>query len=248
MKKKKMMMMMILMTKEIIKYSRRIEFLTGISVGMDVSLSGSNLKFKMNPLMVDYQFLFQNYVLTVCSDVNSDEDISEELTCDQQKVLEFLSKADALELQQMHLCSMKKAKLIIDCRPFGGWSGMVEKLRNKESLGGEVLNHVLDLLRTRKDVAAIISACRDLACQMAAAVTAGLPNVQTQPAMMCERYGSTSFTKPLLAREQLFENFNQITRHEGILGNQCNSNSSYVQVYRFFATPRTNGSRGPSMR
>ena len=118
------------------------------------------------------------------SDADSDEEISDELTDDKRKVLEFLSKADAFELQQMHSCSKKKAELIIDCRPFEGWRDMVEKLQNKGSLGGEMLNHALDLLQTREVAAALIKKCGKLASKMEAAVAAGLSNVQTQPAMM----------------------------------------------------------------
>lgn len=123
----------------------------------------------------------------VCSDADSDEEISDELTEDKRKVLDFLSTADVLELQQIYSCSKKKAELISDIRPFEGWKDMVEKIQSKGGLGGEILNNALDFLHTREVAAGLIKKCGKLASKMEAAVAAGLSNVQSQPSIMSEK-------------------------------------------------------------
>lgn len=120
------------------------------------------------------------------SDADSDEEISDEMTGDRQKVFEFLSQADVAELQQMHSFSKKKAEAIVDCRPFQGWKDMLEKFQNKSGLGGELLNSAQDFLHTRDVAASLIKKCGKLASKMEEAVTAGLSKVKSQPSIMSE--------------------------------------------------------------
>ncbi|CAH1978360.1 unnamed protein product [Acanthoscelides obtectus] len=59
------------------------------------------------------------------SDEDSDVEISDELTGDKKRVLEFFQSATVNELQLMNSCSKKKGEAIIEARPFTGWVDLV---------------------------------------------------------------------------------------------------------------------------
>lgn len=70
----------------------------------------------------------QSFVYFLCGgsdDEDSDAEISDELTGDKKKVLEFFETATLSELQLMQYCSKKKAEVLIDSRPFTGWIDLV---------------------------------------------------------------------------------------------------------------------------
>lgn len=126
-------------------------------------------------------------IALLCSDADSDEEVSDDLSGEKLKVYEFLCNADLIELQQMPQCSKKKAELIMDCRPFEGWKDLLEKLERKSGVGGQVLNSVQELLQIREVAATLIKKCGKLAGKMEKAVAAGLSNVQSQPKMLSEK-------------------------------------------------------------
>lgn len=64
-------------------------------------------------------------LLSFFSDEDSDVEITNELTGDKKKVLDFFQTATAIELQLMATCSKKKAEGIIELRPFKGWIDLV---------------------------------------------------------------------------------------------------------------------------
>ncbi|XP_052125182.1 SWI/SNF-related matrix-associated actin-dependent regulator of chromatin subfamily A containing DEAD/H box 1 homolog [Frankliniella occidentalis] len=109
--------------------------------------------------------------------------ISNELTEDKKEVFEFLSQSDLAELQTMP-CSVKKAKLILENRPFRDWTDMVEKFQRKGGPGDEVLKSAQKLVQTRELASELIKQCRELSSQMEAAIAAGLSNVQSKPSIM----------------------------------------------------------------
>ncbi|KAE8745046.1 hypothetical protein FOCC_FOCC008296 [Frankliniella occidentalis] len=87
------------------------------------------------------------------------------------------------ELQTMP-CSVKKAKLILENRPFRDWTDMVEKFQRKGGPGDEVLKSAQKLVQTRELASELIKQCRELSSQMEAAIAAGLSNVQSKPSIM----------------------------------------------------------------
>lgn len=65
-------------------------------------------------------------------DEDSDAEISDELTNDKRKVLEFFETATLNELQLMQYCSKKKGEAIIEERPFTGWVDLVIQVQHLE--------------------------------------------------------------------------------------------------------------------
>lgn len=114
------------------------------------------------------------------SDEDSDVEISNELTGDKRKVLEFMQSATDIELQLMNFCSKKKAVAIIHARPFTGWIDLVEKLSNNKNLSTDLLNAAQQVLTTRNNIKRLMKKCTNLAFQMEKAVAAGA-GVKEQP-------------------------------------------------------------------
>lgn len=76
-------------------------------------------------------YFHSNEIFWVFSDEDSDVEISNELTGDKKKVLDFFETATVIELQLMATCSKKKAEAIIELRPYKGWIDLVCNLLYK---------------------------------------------------------------------------------------------------------------------
>ncbi|XP_060522592.1 SWI/SNF-related matrix-associated actin-dependent regulator of chromatin subfamily A containing DEAD/H box 1 homolog isoform X2 [Cylas formicarius] len=114
------------------------------------------------------------------SDEDSDAEISDELTGDKKKVLDFFTTATLNELQLMQSCSKKKAEALVELRPFQGWIDLVTKLQSNKSLSTDLLNSAQQVLVTRNNIRHLMRRCTNLAQQMERAVAAGA-SVKEQP-------------------------------------------------------------------
>lgn len=114
------------------------------------------------------------------SDQDSDVEISNDLTGDKRKVMEFFETATLNELQLMNYCSKKKAELLIEARPFKSWIDLVEKLQSNKNLSTDLLNSAQQVLVTRNNIKQLMKKCTNIALQMERAVAAGA-GVKTQP-------------------------------------------------------------------
>lgn len=117
------------------------------------------------------------------SDEDSDVEISNDLTSDKKKVLEFFRTAIPNELQLMTSCSKKKADAIIECRPFQDWVDLVQKLQENKNLSPDLLNAAQEVLLTRSNIQRLMKCCNNLAQQMERAVAAGA-GVKQQPSLL----------------------------------------------------------------
>ncbi|KAF5291453.1 hypothetical protein FQR65_LT01764 [Abscondita terminalis] len=117
------------------------------------------------------------------SDEDSDVEISNVLTADKKKVLEFFRTAIPNELQLMTYCSKKKAEAIIECRPFDDWVDLVQKLQQNKNLSTDLLNAAQEVLLTRSNIQRLMKCCKNIAQQMERAVAAGA-GVKEQPSML----------------------------------------------------------------
>ncbi|XP_066137472.1 SWI/SNF-related matrix-associated actin-dependent regulator of chromatin subfamily A containing DEAD/H box 1 homolog [Euwallacea fornicatus] len=125
-------------------------------------------------------------------DEDSDAEISDELTNDKRKVLEFFETATVNELQLMQFCSKKKAETLIECRPFTGWIDLVTKLQTNKNLSTDLLNSAQQVLITRNNIRHLMKRCTNLAQQMERAVAAGA-GVKEQPRNMSPSLRLTSY-------------------------------------------------------
>lgn len=125
-------------------------------------------------------------------DEDSDAEISDVLTGDKKKVLEFFGTGTVNELQLMQFCSKKKAEMIMELRPFTGWIDLVTKLQSNKSLSTDLLNSAQQVLITRNNIRLLMKKCTNLAQQMERAVAAGA-GVKEQPRNLSSSLKLTSY-------------------------------------------------------
>ncbi|XP_050311077.1 SWI/SNF-related matrix-associated actin-dependent regulator of chromatin subfamily A containing DEAD/H box 1 homolog [Anthonomus grandis grandis] len=125
-------------------------------------------------------------------DDDSDAEISDELTGDKKKVLDFFENATTNELQLMQYCSKKKADAIIECRPFAGWKDLVTKLQSNKNLSTDLLNSAQQVLLTRSNIRILMKRCTNLAQQLERAVAAGA-GVKKQPPNLSSNLKLTTY-------------------------------------------------------
>ncbi|XP_017780427.1 PREDICTED: SWI/SNF-related matrix-associated actin-dependent regulator of chromatin subfamily A containing DEAD/H box 1 homolog isoform X2 [Nicrophorus vespilloides] len=104
------------------------------------------------------------------SDEDSDVEVSNELTGDKKRVLEFMQTAKPNELQLMSNCSKKKVDAIIASRPFTGWIDLVKKLEENKNLSGDILNAAQRVLITRNNIRQLMKKCASIASQLECAI------------------------------------------------------------------------------
>ncbi|VEN43099.1 unnamed protein product [Callosobruchus maculatus] len=126
------------------------------------------------------------------SDEDSDVEISDELTGDKKRVLEFFQSATVNELQLMNTCSKKKAESIVDARPFTGWIDLVQKLQTNKNMSPDLLNAAQQVLMTRNNIKHLMKKCTSLAQQLERAVAAGA-GVKEQPHSLSSSLKLTSY-------------------------------------------------------
>ncbi|XP_011868730.1 PREDICTED: SWI/SNF-related matrix-associated actin-dependent regulator of chromatin subfamily A containing DEAD/H box 1 homolog [Vollenhovia emeryi] len=115
------------------------------------------------------------------SDEDSDIEISNELTGDKKGVLEFMQCALFSELLLMSQCTPKRARAIVDARPFEDWRDLVNKFQNIKYLDTELLNAAQVLLSTRHVVELLMKKCLRLSTNLERAVAAGISTIAQQP-------------------------------------------------------------------
>ncbi|CAG9857372.1 unnamed protein product [Phyllotreta striolata] len=126
------------------------------------------------------------------SDEDSDVEVSDDLTGDKKRVLEFFKTANAGELLLMNSCSKKKAEAILELRPFTGWIDLVTKLQTNKNLSGDLLNAAQQVLTTRNNIKNLMKKCTNLAQQLERAVAAGA-GVKEQPRILSSTLKLTSY-------------------------------------------------------
>lgn len=126
------------------------------------------------------------------SDEDSDVEISNELTGDKKRVLDFFQTANCNELQLMNFCSKRKAEAIIEIRPFTGWIDLVDKLQTNKNLSGDLLNAAQQVLATRNNIKHLMKKCSNLAQQLERAVAAGA-GVKEQPPILSSSLKLTGY-------------------------------------------------------
>lgn len=113
------------------------------------------------------------FSISFFSDEDSDVEISDHLTSDKKRVLEFMQKAPQNELQLMSSCSKKKAEAIIAARPFNGWIDLVTKLQTNKNLSTDLLNAAQRVLTTRNNVKQLMKKCFNISQQLQTAINNG---------------------------------------------------------------------------
>jgi SWI/SNF-related matrix-associated actin-dependent regulator 1 of chromatin subfamily A len=102
------------------------------------------------------------------SDSEEEADISNDknLSGDKKKVFEFFCNGTEQELAGIQGCSKKKVQMLVELRPFEGWSDLVRKIQLSKSLSTDMLNHTTGLLRMRDAVAKLMERCEKITKRM----------------------------------------------------------------------------------
>lgn len=117
------------------------------------------------------------------SDEDSDMEISDELTPEKRRVLDFLQTGTPNELLLMASCSKKKVDALLACRPFNGWIDLVQKLQSNKNLNTDLLNAAQRVISTRNNIQQLMRKCSNLSQQLQYAVNKGA-EVKHQPAIL----------------------------------------------------------------
>lgn len=126
------------------------------------------------------------------SDEDSDVEISDDLTSDKRRVLEFMQTATPNELSLMATCSKKKVDAIIAVRPFTGWVDLVEKLQTNKNLNTDLLNYAQRVLMTRNNIKQLMKKCTNIANQLQYAVKSE-PGIKVQPSVLTSSLKLTGY-------------------------------------------------------
>ncbi|KAK1892425.1 SWI/SNF-related matrix-associated actin-dependent regulator of chromatin subfamily A [Dissostichus eleginoides] len=106
------------------------------------------------------------------------EDSDEELDCKggmtdlKKEMLQFFQDATIDELSLISGCSVKKAKKILERRPFEGWQSLVDVFTKDKGLSENLLMGCRVVLKERKVVLGLMSKCQTISSKMVRQVTA----------------------------------------------------------------------------
>lgn len=117
------------------------------------------------------------------SDEDSDSEVSKQMSRDRKTVFEYLNNSSVHELQSIKSCSLKKAQLLVDLRPFRSWEDLVSKMRQNKFLSSDLLNNCQELLARRKNLSLIMKKCTKLIDKLETAVAEG-KGLISQPATL----------------------------------------------------------------
>lgn len=79
-----------------------------------------------------------------------------------QVVLDFLNEASQSQLAAIKTCSIKKADLLIQLRPFDSWKKLVQAIEASKGLNPELLNNCQELLQRRKKMSVLLKKCQKI--------------------------------------------------------------------------------------
>ncbi|CAG9774088.1 unnamed protein product [Ceutorhynchus assimilis] len=168
-------------------------------------------------------------------DEDSDAEISNLLTGDKKRVMEFFQTATLNELQLMNYCSKKKAEALIESRPFSNWIDLVTKLQSNKNLSTDLLNSAQQVLSTRSNIRQLMKRCTNLAQQMERALAAGA-GVKEQPRNLSSSLRLTSYQ--MVGLNWLAVLYSQ--RVNGILADEMGLGKT-VQIIAFLAYLKITG-------
>jgi len=105
---------------------------------------------------------------------DSDEEFvtGQEMSIQRKQVYEFFNNANVGELTSIKTCSMKKAEIIIENRPYRNWEELVGKFQEKP-LQTELLNNAQEYLDKRNSLKKLMKKCRQIVFKLEKAVEEG---------------------------------------------------------------------------
>lgn len=144
------------------------------------------------------------------SDDSENEGYQSEMTLQRKEVYDFFNNANIGELTSIKACSMKKAELIIENRPYRNWEELVGKFQEKP-LQTDLLNNCQEYLDKRNSLKKLMKKCKSIVLKLERAVSEGA-GITEQPFTLNEglklsNYQMVSFEKITAKFRTLFVNF-----------------------------------------
>lgn len=115
----------------------------------------------------------------------SDDEYQEEMSIQRKEVYDFFNNANLGELTSIKTCSLRKAEVIIDSRPFRNWEELVAKFNTQKPLTTELLNCCQEYLDKRNSLQKLMKKCKQIVVKLEKAVSDGA-GINTQPYILNE--------------------------------------------------------------
>lgn len=106
------------------------------------------------------------------SDDSENEGNMQEMTLQRKEVYDFFANASVGELTSIKSCSMKKAEIIIENRPYRSWEELVGKFQEKP-LATDLLNNCQEYLDKRNSLKKLMKKCKSIVLKLEKAVSDG---------------------------------------------------------------------------
>lgn len=106
------------------------------------------------------------------SDDSENEGNLQEMTIQRKEVYDFFCNANIGELTSIKSCSMKKAEIIIENRPYRSWEELVGKFQEKP-LQTDLLNNCQEYLDKRNSLKKLMKKCKSIVLKLERAVSDG---------------------------------------------------------------------------
>jgi DNA uptake protein ComE-like DNA-binding protein len=117
------------------------------------------------------------------SDEDSDYEYTEFMTKDKKEVHEFFNTATMNELTSIKSCSLRKAEVIVENRPYQNWHDLKLKFQTTKPLAPELLNNAQEYVNRRNSLKTIMKKCKNIVEKLQRAVEAGA-NITRQPSLL----------------------------------------------------------------
>lgn len=118
------------------------------------------------------------------SDDSENEGYTQEMSIQRKEVYDFFNNANVGELTSIKSCSMKKAEIIIENRPYRNWEELVNKFQEKP-LQTDLLNNCQEYLDKRNSLKKLMKKCKAIVLKLDKAITDGA-GITEQPYMLNE--------------------------------------------------------------
>ena len=106
------------------------------------------------------------------SDDSENEGYNEGMTLQRKEVYDFFNNANVGELTSIKSCSLKKAEIIIENRPYRNWEELVGKFQEKP-LQTDLLNNCQEYLDKRNSLQKLMKKCKAIVLKLERAVSEG---------------------------------------------------------------------------
>jgi SWI/SNF-related matrix-associated actin-dependent regulator of chromatin subfamily A containing DEAD/H box 1 len=114
------------------------------------------------------------------SDDSENEGQYQEMTIQRKEVYDFFNTANIGELTSIKACSMKKAELIVENRPYRNWEELVGRFQEKP-LQTDLLNNCQEYLDKRNSLKKLMKKCKAIVLKLEKAVSEGSHSIAEQP-------------------------------------------------------------------